>query len=228
MLTVPTWRYATAPVDAVPLAPDATHLRRAAHELASVADTSLLANPHHEPQPSAHSRHRARAAAVLIAFVPRHDRLRLVLTRRQAQLRFGGHIALPGGHGDDADSSPVHTALREAEEEIGLERSAVDVIGHLPPYFTHAGHRIIGVLALLADDARITANPAEVADIYEVPASSVFNPDNYRLLKRSRLPYRANYLLETQGLTISGPTLSLLIHVYDALLNTHITASGRP
>ena len=61
-----------------------------------------------------------------------------------------------------------------------------------------------------------------------VPASSVFNPDNYRLLKRSRLPYRANYLLETQGLTISGPTLSLLIHVYDALLNTQITASGRP
>ena len=228
MLTDPQWRHARAPTTGSAIDPNAEQLRSAARTFAAAAGNTVLANPHHEPQPDTHARHKARGAAVLIAFVRRPDGLQLVLTRRQARLRFGGHIALPGGHMDDADASPEHTALREAHEEIGVAPAAVDVIGRLPPYFTHSGHRITGVLALLPEDMQLQANPAEVAAIYEVPAASVFSPARYRLLVRSRLPYRANYVLDSAGITIGGPTLSLLIHLYDALNQALAPTSTAP
>jgi 8-oxo-dGTP pyrophosphatase MutT (NUDIX family) len=221
--------YARAP-DALPALAtvDGELLRRAAW-LADVGNPDrrgrVLANPHHEPQVTRERRGHARSAAVLIAFQPMASgELALLLTERQAGLRFAGHLAFPGGHRDAGDVDAADTALRESEEEIGLARVNVDVLGTLPPYFSHAGHRIDGVLALVAAQAPLLPDPREVARLLHVPAQALFDPRAFRLHRRSAQPYRANYQWRGRGdgsavasLVLGGPTLSLLIHVYDAL-----------
>ena len=221
--------YARAP-DALPAlnALDPGLLRRAAL-LADARNPErrgrVLANPHHEPQVSRERRGHARTAAVLIAFQPLPGgELALLLTERQAGLRFAGHLAFPGGHCEAHDEDAAATALRESEEEIGLAREHVEVLGTLPPYFSHAGHRIDGVLALVAAAAPLLPDPREVARLLHVPAGALFDPRAYRLHRRSAQPYRANYQWRGRAagsdvapLALGGPTLSLLIHVYDAL-----------
>ncbi len=221
--------YARAP-DTLPAlaAVDATLLRRAAR-LADVANPHrrgrVLANPHHEPQVTRERRGHARSAAVLIAFqAMASGDLALLLTERQAGLRFAGHLAFPGGHRDAGDIDAADTALRESEEEIGLARTHVEVLGTLPPYFSHAGHRIDGVLALVQAQAPLLPDPREVARLMHVPARALFDPRAFRLHRRSAQPYRANYQWRGHAdgragasLVLGGPTLSLLIHVYDAL-----------
>lgn len=245
MATGDGWLVAAAP-DSLPVLADLHpgQLRAAAAHFASLRER-VLANPHHEPQVEPARRPLARAAAVLIGFQQQDDgALALVLTERQAGLRFAGHIAFPGGHCDRDDRDATATALREAEEEIGLSHRHVDVLGELPPYYSHAGHRIVGVLALVDEGAGIRANPQEVARVLRLPARALFDPRAYRLVRRSTQPYRANYQWRAPavhspprtggdhpasrgptrhgtGSTVGGPTLSLLIHLYSAL--AHVT-----
>ncbi len=222
-------QYPRAP-DALPALPhvDADLLRAAAARLDVVNPhrrARVLANPHHEPQVERARRGHAREAAVLIAFRPATaGGFELILTERQAGLRFAGHLAFPGGHREPGDGSAAGTALRECKEEIGLAREHVTVLATLPPYFTHAGHRIDGVLALVEASAPLAPDPREVARLVAVPAHALFDPRAYQLHRRSAQPYRANYQWRSPGagapadlLVLGGPTLSLLIHLYDAL-----------
>ena len=214
----PTWRIARAPntLQRVrDLTPD-----RLRHAVQILTDThgAILANPHHEPQISADLHAQARSAAVLIGFMPdAQGQLQLLLTERQAGLRFAGHIAFPGGHRDAEDDSPTTTALREAQEEVGLRAEQANIIGVLPAYFSHAGHCITAVLAELAPDTVLSINADEVARVVHVQSAEIFNPQAYRLRVRSRKPYRANFYWQSGELRIGGPTLSLLIHLFDAL-----------
>lgn len=124
---------------------------------------------------------RSRPAAVLIGLVERDDGSHVVLTRRTGTLRtHAGQVALPGGQVDPGDGSPVDTALREAEEEIGLPRSAVEAIGRLPPYATRSGFLVHPVIGLIDGHPPFVANSAEVADIFEVPLAYAVNPANLR------------------------------------------------
>ncbi|MDP9107836.1 MAG: CoA pyrophosphatase [Pseudomonadota bacterium] len=116
------------------------------------------------------------AAAVLLPIVVRPDGLTLLLTQRTAHLTdHGGQISLPGGRTDDNDTSAVDTALRETEEEIGLARSHISVLGSLPDYLTGTGYRVTPIVGLVHPPFTLRPEPYEVAEIFEVPLAFLMN-----------------------------------------------------
>jgi len=119
-------------------------------------------------------------ASVLLPLVMR-DELKLLLTQRTPHLStHSGQIAFPGGKRDDTDPDAVAAALREAEEEIGLPRSHVEVLGHMPTYVTGSAFIITPVVALVQPDFDLRPNPDEVADVFEVPLSFLMDPRHHR------------------------------------------------
>lgn len=120
-------------------------------------------------------------AAVLVPLVLRAE-LSLLLTERGPHLSsHSGQIAFPGGRCDDTDADAVHTALREAEEEIGLPASHVEVLGTLPEYLTGSAYNVTPVVALVRPGFVVRPHPVEVADVFEVPMSFLMDPANHRL-----------------------------------------------
>lgn len=119
-------------------------------------------------------------ASVLLAIVQREQPM-VLLTERTAHLStHSGQIAFPGGRADPEDASPAGTALREAHEEVGLEREFVEVLGTLPTYVTGSSFIITPVVALVHPDCVLRPNPYEVADLFEVPLAFVLNPAHHR------------------------------------------------
>ena len=117
---------------------------------------------------------------MLVPLVMRAE-LSLLLTQRGQHLStHSGQIAFPGGRCDDTDTDAVHTALREAHEEVGLEADFVEVLGTLPTYTTGSGYVITPVVALVRTGFALQANPDEVADVFEVPLSFLMNPAHHR------------------------------------------------
>ena len=120
------------------------------------------------------------AAAVLIPLVMR-DELMLLLTQRTVHLSsHAGQVAFPGGRSDATDIDATDTALREALEEVGLPRSYNEVLGTLPVYVTGTAYSITPVVALVSPGFVLQPNPAEVADVFEVPLAYLMNPANHR------------------------------------------------
>lgn len=105
----------------------------------------------------------------------------VLLTQRTAHLSsHSGQIAFPGGKADAGDHDATETALREAEEEVGLARQHVEVIGQMPVYVTGSAYIITPVVALVRADFALRPNPFEVADAFEVPLSFLMNPAHHR------------------------------------------------
>lgn len=127
-------------------------------------------------------------AAVLFPIVLRDNGQTVLLTQRTAHLRdHAGQISFPGGRVEAEDESPIHTALRETEEEIGLAREHVEVLGFLPEYRTGTGFRVTPVVALVTPPFELALDPFEVAEAFEVPLSFLLDPANH---KRHSLHYR--------------------------------------
>ena len=107
---------------------------------------------------------------------------RLILTVRTDQLQsHAGQVAFPGGRSDPADGGDaVTTALRESEEEIGLDRALVTPLGFLDCFETISGYRITPVVARIAAEARLYPAPQEVAEVFEVPLAFFLEPANLR------------------------------------------------
>jgi len=119
-------------------------------------------------------------AAVLIPLVVR-ERLGLLLTQRTAHLStHSGQIAFPGGKVDAEDRDATAAALREAQEEIGLEPAYVEVLGRLPEYVTGTQFHITPVVALVQPGFTLLPNPGEVDDVFEVPLDFLMDPVNHR------------------------------------------------
>ena len=119
-------------------------------------------------------------ASVLLPLVM-HERPTVLLTQRTNHLStHSGQIAFPGGKADDTDADAVATALREAHEEVGLERGFVQVLGALPTYITGSAFIITPVVALVQPGFTLEPNADEVADVFEVPLDFLMNPANHR------------------------------------------------
>mgnify|MGYP003455395658 FL=1 len=123
------------------------------------------------------------AASVLVPLVRRPDGLHLLLTRRTDHLTsHAGQISFPGGRAEAEDSDAIDTALRETEEEIGLARSRVDVIGLLPDYVTSSGYQVTPVVGLVHPPFDLKPDPNEVADVFEVPLAFLMDGMNHQRL----------------------------------------------
>ncbi|PND36296.1 CoA pyrophosphatase [Paucibacter aquatile] len=121
------------------------------------------------------------AAAVLLPLVERPDGLQLLLTRRTDHLRHhAGQISLPGGKTEPDDAGPVVTALREAEEEIGLLSAHIEVLGSLPIYTTVTSFQVTPVVALVQPGFDLRLDPGEVAEVFEVPLQFLMTPAHHR------------------------------------------------
>lgn len=122
-----------------------------------------------------------RPAAVLVPLVARGERLSVLLTERTAHLHdHAGQVSFPGGRTDEGDRSPVHTALRETEEEIGLAPHAVEVLGTLPDYVVATGYRVTPVVGLIEREFTLRVDEFEVAEVFEVPLAFLMDPANHQ------------------------------------------------
>ena len=160
-----------------------------------------------------------RPAAVLIGIVA-HDQPTVLLTQRSAHLNdHAGQISFPGGKIDATDASPLEAALREAEEEVGLDRSFVDPIGYLDLYATGFGFRILPTVARVRPGFNLTINENEVESAFEVPLSFLMNPDNHQLHSKDfRGVERSYYAMPFAERYIWGATAGILRVLYERIV----------
>ncbi len=160
-----------------------------------------------------------RPAGVLVALLETPRGLRLILTKRSSALRHHpGQIAFPGGKVDEADGGPVKAALREAQEEIGLSRDNVEVLGTLPQHQTVTGFCVTPVLAHVRNAFDPVAETGEVAEVFSVPFSHVITSANYRIQSRIwRGQARYYYTVPYGPYYIWGATARMLRSLADGL-----------
>jgi 8-oxo-dGTP pyrophosphatase MutT (NUDIX family) len=120
------------------------------------------------------------AAAVLVPLVERPEGLQVLLTRRTDHLRdHAGQISFPGGRSEPQDAGPEGTALREAQEEVGLAAQHVQVIGRMPPYATVTSFVVTPVVALVQPPFELALDRFEVAEAFEVPLAFLMDAANH-------------------------------------------------
>jgi 8-oxo-dGTP pyrophosphatase MutT (NUDIX family) len=159
------------------------------------------------------------SASVLVAIVNRPSGLTLLLTQRTAHLNdHAGQISFPGGRSEPEDASAEATALRETEEEIGLGRDWVDVLGVLPDYITGTGFRVTPVVGWIEPGFSLSADPFEVAEVFEVPLDFLLDPKNHQLKNAVREGrQRHYYAMPYADRYIWGATAGMLRSLYHAL-----------
>jgi 8-oxo-dGTP pyrophosphatase MutT (NUDIX family) len=157
-------------------------------------------------------------AAVLVPVIARETPT-ILLTQRSAHLpTHAGQISFPGGKLDAADPDPLATALREAEEEIGLAPGFADPLGYLDPYLSGTGFRVVPVVALISPAFEMTINPAEVDEAFEVPLEFLMSPANHSRQSREwKGIMRSFYAMPYGERYIWGITAGILRKLYERL-----------
>lgn len=136
-------------------------------------------------------------AAVLIAVTQGGD---LILTKRSTKLKHHpGQIAFAGGRMDDTDRDLTHTALREAQEEIGLDPAVVNVLGELPSHETVTNYVVTPIVAMLPNNLKFKLEVGEVSEVFTVPLVHILNPENYRIEGRRWRGQRRQYYTVPYG-----------------------------
>ena len=168
-----------------------------------------------------------RDAAVLVPIVDRPGGLTVLLTRRSPHLPdHGGQISFPGGGIDPGDADAEAAALREAEEEIGLARRHVTLIGRLDTYLVRTGFSVVPVVGLLRPPFELRAEAGEVDEIFEVPLSFFLEPASRVLHSRMfRGAERFFYAYPYGDYYIWGATAGILSNLCEVLREADLLES---
>ena len=159
-----------------------------------------------------------RPAAVLVPVVD-HPKPTVLLTQRSAHLPdHAGQVSFPGGKIDQSDASPLDSALREAEEEIGLDRGHVEPLGYLDLYMTTLGYRIVPVVARVTPGFALTLNTSEVDATFEVPLAFLMDQNNVQRHSRDWQGMTRHYYAITFGERyIWGVTAGILRNLHERI-----------
>jgi 8-oxo-dGTP pyrophosphatase MutT (NUDIX family) len=155
-------------------------------------------------------------AAVLVPlYVDAAGELHAVFTKRREDLRrHAGEISFPGGRQDDPDEDLRFTALREAEEEIGLPRAQVEVVGVADCYRTVTGFEVTPVVGIVPPDLPLTPHPGEVAALFEAPLHYLLDPAHQQeRTAQWRGRERHYYEIEWEGRRIWGATAAMIVNL---------------
>jgi len=159
-------------------------------------------------------------ASVLIPLVLREEGLTVLFTQRSEHLNdHGGQISFPGGRAEVTDRDAIETALRETEEEVGLARSHIEVLGVLPEYVTATNYRVTPVVGLAHPPFETHADPDEVAEIFEVPLAFLMDGTNHQR-RAATFPngrHRTFYAMPYERFFIWGATAGMLRNLFHFL-----------
>ena len=158
-------------------------------------------------------------AAVLIPVIARGEGLTVLFTQRTTHLKsHSGQVSFPGGRAERGDASAEFTALREAEEEIGLPPERVEILARLPDYHTRSGFRVTPVIGLVQPPLELMPDPREVEEIFEVPLAFLLDERNQQRRTREFQGQTVGfYVFEYQNRTIWGATAGMLVNLYKML-----------
>ena len=156
------------------------------------------------------------AAAVLVPVIVRQTGPTLLLTQRTAHLRdHAGQVSFPGGRSEESDASPEATALREAEEEVGIASSQVEILGRLPEYRTGTGFVITPVVGLVTPPLNLKLDDFEVAEVFEPPLEFLLDSANHQRQSIEVRGVRHEYwAMPWQGYFIWGATAGMLVTLH--------------
>ncbi len=162
-----------------------------------------------------------RPAAVLVPLVRREAGITVLLTQRTEDMpSHAGQIAFPGGRKQAEDADAKATALRETEEEVGISRTFVQVVGEVDHYRTGTGYEIAPVVGIVTPGFTIHADPREVADVFEVPLSHFLDAQNHRIDSRVWQGRERRYYAMPYGdRYIWGATAGMLKNLHFVLTN---------
>ena len=159
-----------------------------------------------------------RPAAVMVPVVARPEPSVLLTVRTSDLPSHAGQIAFPGGKIDPHDATPLAAAIREGEEEIGLNPQLVDPIGYLDLYLSFSGFRILPALVRVDPDYALTINPSEVVEAFEVPLPFLMEPANHFQKSREWRGIQRQYLEMPYGdRYIWGITAGILRNLYERI-----------
>lgn len=152
-------------------------------------------------------------ASVLVPLVEHESGHTVLLTRRTDRLQVhAGQVSFPGGSVEHVDRDPIQTALRETEEETGLSRTFIDVIGYLDGYLTITGYAVTPVVGLIRPGFALRPDPLEVAEIFEVPLDWLWDPNNRQVHTRQLAGRDVGYYqFDYDGHVIWGATAAMLV-----------------
>ena len=156
------------------------------------------------------------AASVLVPIIPREAGLAVLFTQRTAHLKsHSGQVAFPGGRAERHDAGPEATALRETQEEIGLDPRHVEILGRLPEYCTRTGFCVTPVVGLVMPPFRLAPDANEVETVFEVPLSFLMDAANHRQDSRFwQGEQRWFYTMDYAGHRIWGATAGMVVNLY--------------
>ena len=190
--------------------------RMAAYEPGNGADAlrgDHQLSPHLKPSPP------WTQAAVLVPLIDHNDGLTVLLTRRTDHLTdHPGQISFPGGRFESGDVDAEAAALRETEEELGIPRARVELLGRLDTYITRTGFDVTPIVGVITPPFSLRPDSFEVADVFEVPLAFLIDPGNY--MREERLGVdRATYYYAVpyEDRYIWGATAGMLKNLCEAL-----------
>jgi len=171
-----------------------------------------------------------RPAAVLILVINQMDAPTVLFTQRTAHLTdHAGQISFPGGRMEADDRDPFHTALREAEEETGVDATRIEIIGTIPQYTTGTGYLITPVVGWMEPPVTYRPDPTEVEECFEVPFEFLIDINNHQLetaMYKGRM--RSYYALPYGHRYIWGATAGMLVTLTRVLGEAQGRSTGEP